>query len=380
MRFTKFLLTVLTCAFLTGGWLCAEEAVDPADKELKALLGLQQELLARAAEAKSQEEVETLRPRLQSLVFDYERYLRTYPKKIEGYVSYSMLLGNPLLDERNRAKALLLKANSLDANQPIVKNQLGKYLAEEGHPLEAVNYFLAAIQLAPDEPLYHFQLGQLLGAARDDFLRSGEWTPEQIDAAMLHAFAEVVRLAPDNLLYAYRAAEAYYDLHAPRWDDALAAWRALETRVASPAEKQMMRLHEANVLLYQKQLEAAAALLADAVEPALEGQRTKLTTRLDRLRAAPDAEDADEAAYAAATAKAVAAGAQRLTERLQVPNFQIGALPATGALSSAKMIEAGDATPAESSLLPAELRMPTPAPAVPPAPDSAAAATATPAP
>ena len=68
-----------------------------------------------------------------------------------------------------------MRANQLDSDLPLVKNQLGNYLAEEGRPLEAINYYLAATRLEPKEPLYHFQIGTLLSAARDDFLKSGEW-------------------------------------------------------------------------------------------------------------------------------------------------------------------------------------------------------------
>jgi len=191
-------------AVLAGAWAAPQAGAQPdaaearAAAELKELVTLQNELLDRAAAAEVQEDVEALRPRLQSLVLDFERYLRTYPKRPDGYIAYSLLLGNPLLDERQRAEALLLKANSLDPNLPIVKNQLGKYLAEAGRPLDALNYFLSAVQLAPDEPLYHLQVGQLLGAPRDECLQSEEWTVAPIDACMDHALADAVRLPPDS--------------------------------------------------------------------------------------------------------------------------------------------------------------------------------------
>ncbi|MCC5024910.1 MAG: hypothetical protein J6386_19900 [Candidatus Synoicihabitans palmerolidicus] len=271
-------------AVMPGGVWAQPAGGGSAETEVEALLTLQRELLGRAEVAEFKEEVDGLRPRLQSLVFDFKRYLRTNPKNPDGFIAYSLLLGNPLLDERERAKALLLKANSLDGNRAIVKNQLGKYLAEEGRPLEALNYFLSAVQLEPNEPLYHLQVGLLLGAARDDFLRSGEWTVAQIDEGMLHAFSEAVRLAPDSLPYAYRYAESFYDLQTPPWDEALEKWQALEARVNSEAEKQMMRLHQANVRLFQGELETAAELLTEDVDPVLVGQQTKLLARLERLR------------------------------------------------------------------------------------------------
>ena len=318
-----FLSGVLAVIGSVGLW--AQDASGRAVAKLQELVNTQRELLARAAEAELREEVEALRPRLQSLVFDYEQFLRENPKLPEGYISYSMLLGNPLLDERDRAKALLLKANSLDANSAIVKNQLGKYLAEDGKPLDAVNYFLAAVELKPEEPLYHFQLGQLLGAARDDFLKSGEWTVAQIDRAMMEAFAEAVRLAPNNLPYAYRQAEAYYDLQTPPWDEALAKWDDLVGRVETEIERQMMGLHRVNIMLYQGNLDEAGAMLIAGVAEPLAGQKQRLVERLERLRN-PD--------VLAGVGNGGADDGAAL-----VPEFKPGVLTDTAAIDSASTVE-----------------------------------------
>lgn len=312
-------------AVVSWGGLGAQDASGRAVAELQELVNIQRELLVRASEAELPEQVEALRPRLQSLVFDFERFLREHPKLPEGYISYSMLLGNPLLDERERAKALLLKANSLDANLPIVKNQLGKYLAEDGLPLDAVNYFLAAVELRPEEPLYHFQLGQLLGAARDDFLKSGEWTVAQIDRAMMEAFAEAVRLDPDNLPYAYRQAEAYYDLQTPPWDEALEKWGELVRRVETAIERQMMGLHRVNIMLYQGQLDTAEAMLIAEVAEPLAGQKQRLVERLERLRKPLMVGDAGSGAEAG--------------EKAAVPEFKPGVVDEPAALDSAATVE-----------------------------------------
>jgi tetratricopeptide (TPR) repeat protein len=298
---------------------------------LQSLVNLQRELLDRAALAQLPEEVEALRPRLQSLVFDYERFLREHPKMPEGFVSYSMLLGNPLLDERDRAKALLLKANAMNANLPVVKNQLGKYLAEDGKPLDAINYFLAAIELSPEEPLYHFQLGQLLGAARDDFLKSGEWTVTQVDEAMMTAFAEAVRLEPASIPYAYRQAEAYYDLQSPPWDEAMSKWEVLAGRVESEVEQQMMRLHQINILLYQGRLEAADVLLESNVAEPLQSQKLRLVDRLGRLRN-PQPVATTEATPGFENPPKLAAAPT------MVPEFKIGTLDEVAEVSSATIM------------------------------------------
>ena len=175
---------------------------------------------------------------------------------------------------------MLLKANQLDQDIPFVKNQLGNYLAEEGKPLEAAPYFLAAIKLAPNEALYHYQLGSLLAEARDDFIKSGDWTRAALDQSMATAFKRASELAPERFELSYRYAESFYDLEKPDWDAALTLWAALEDKAQTPIERQTMRLHAANVLIKQGKLDHAKTLMATVDEPALQGQKQKLVAQL----------------------------------------------------------------------------------------------------
>ncbi len=264
-------------------WLSAVcvHADDKAVESLKRLVERQRVLLAEAAKKTELVEMEDLRGRFQDLVFDYEAYIKRHPKEPAGYVSYALLLGQPVIDERKRAAALLLKANQLDPNLPLVKNQLGNYLAEEGKPLDALNYYLAAVRLAPEEPLYHYQIGVLLTEAREDFVKSDAWTRTTLDEAMQEAFERASALAPGNAAYAYRFGESFYDLERSEWSAALAFWRTFEEKVSSPIEKETIRLHQANVLIKQEKFSEARGVLATVGEPALQAQKQKLVAQLD---------------------------------------------------------------------------------------------------
>lgn len=251
-----------------------------ATEALKGLVERQRVLLAQAEGKTSQAEMEDLRAQFQDLVFDYEDFLKKHPGVAAGYVSYAMLLNQPVLDERKRAAALLLKANQLDANLPIVKNQLGNYLAEDGRPLEALNYYLAAVKLAPEEPLYHYQVGSLLAEAREDFLKNGSWTRAALDQAMQDAFEQASARAPGNLDYAYRYGESFYDLERPEWSAALAFWQALEVKATRPEGREIIRLHQAKVLIHQQKFAEARAVLATVKAPGLAGEKQKLVAQL----------------------------------------------------------------------------------------------------
>ena len=259
----------------------ADEAPASAANDLKALVERQRELLAAAGSKASQSELEDLHMQFQELCNDYERFLDKYPNLAAGYVSYALLLNKPVIDERKRAAVLLLKANQLNPDLPVVKNQLGNYLAEQGKPIEALNYYLSAMKLAPKEPLYHYQIGALLNEARDDFLKAGEWTRATLDKSMQDAFEQAMTLSPGNIQYAYRYCESFYDLEIPEWEAALINWRLLEGKVFTALEKQTICLHEANILIKQGKLEEARSLLARVDKEALQTQKQKLMTALE---------------------------------------------------------------------------------------------------
>lgn len=175
---------------------------------------------------------------------------------------------------------MLMKANTLDGEIPLVKNEIARLLAEDGKIPEALPWLTAAVDLDPQEPLYHYHLGKLLTEGRDDLIATGQFTRESLDKAMLAAFQRAASLAPDNFGYAYRAAEAYYDLAEPKWDDALAAWSALEARAKPGIEQQTIRLHAANVLIKQGKADHAKVLLASVTEAPLAKQKQTLLDEL----------------------------------------------------------------------------------------------------
>jgi tetratricopeptide (TPR) repeat protein len=248
------------------------------DRTLRQLVERQKALLADAAKANADFDHGSLQDQLQQVTQGYEALLRDNKDYAPGYTAYGVLLGK--VGMRKESIAMLLKSNQLDPDQPLVKNQIGNFLAEEGRPLEALPYFLAAIKLEPKEPLYHYQLGVLLHEARDDFIKSGEWTAVALDHAAHEAFRHAAELAPDRIEFTYRYAESFYDLSTPDWEGALKAWAALEDKAQSDLERQTMRLQAANVLIKQGRLDHARLLVDTVVEPSLQAQKQKLVAQL----------------------------------------------------------------------------------------------------
>jgi tetratricopeptide (TPR) repeat protein len=274
MRFPSWLPSVLLLLALA----VPAPAETLSERTLKEIVARQKAIFARVAAEQDHLDEAWLRGELQSVINSYDVLIQKSPDFAAAYAAYGQLLGQ--VGMNREATGMLLKANQLDGEIPLVKNEIARLLAEDGKPAEALPWLTAAIKLAPEEPLYHYHLGKLLTEARDDLVATGQFTREKLDASMLEAFGRAAELAPREMAYAYRAAEAYYDLATPRWEEALRAWGALEERAQPGVEQQTIRLHAANVLLKLGRTDHARALLVTVTEPALQKQRQTLLDEL----------------------------------------------------------------------------------------------------
>lgn len=271
-----------------------QAAANEAAAQLQALADRQTSLAAKAATMDSENALRDLNKPFQDLVDAYKDFLAKHPDMPEGHVSYGQLLKQPVVDERRRAVEEFLQANKLYGDMSeaelkarggakhwaLVKNAIGNYVAEEGHPLDAINYFLAAVRLQPAEALYHYQVGNLLAVARDDFLGAGDWTSETLDQSMQDAYRRATELAPGNFAFGYGYAKSFYIVTKPDWNAALAVWTALEAKTQTPLARQTVQLHEAKVLMELGRKDEARAKLGGVTAGELVPQRDQLRGEL----------------------------------------------------------------------------------------------------
>lgn len=257
----------------------AADSETMAERTLKGILERQKVLLEDAARAGDDKVAQdTVRTQLTTLSSDYQLLIQSSPDFAPAYADYGYFLGKLHMNEE--AMKILLKADQLDPTMPMVKNQLGNALAEDGKPLEAINYFEAAARLDPDEPLYWYQIGTLLYWARDTFLTQGGYSRQQWDEKMHAAFQHAAADAPDHIEFTYRYAESFEDLAAPDWEEAFRTWQALEPKAQSPVDLQIIQLREANIRLKQGQPAAAREILNRVTAPELAKQKQKLVAQL----------------------------------------------------------------------------------------------------
>ena len=268
--FLRILAAIVLC-LLAAGRAPAETL---SEKNLKDIVARQKNIFARAEAEKDHPDEAWLRGEIQSVINSYDILIQKSPDFAAAYVAYGLLLGR--VGMTREAATMLLKANKLDPAIPLVKNEMARLLVEDGKVADALPWLTAALELEPKEPLYHYHLGKLLTEGRDDLIATGQFTRAKLDQTMLEAFRHGAELAPDNFAYAYRAAEAYYDLETPRWDEALKQWSALEERAKPGIEQQTIRLHAANILFKLGRPDHARALLVTVTEPVLQKQKQTL--------------------------------------------------------------------------------------------------------
>jgi len=251
-----------------------------ADKTLRELAARQQELFAKAEREGDALDEARFHGEAQALASSFEVFIQKNPDNAAAFALYGLFLDR--IGMSRQAAAILLRANKLDAENPIVKNQMAKLLAEDGKPVDALPWLVSAVDLAPREPLYHYHLGKLLLEGRDDFIGKAQFTRAGLEKSMLEAFARACELAPENWEYALQYAKAYYVLDPPRWAEALERWQALENRPVSSALRELIRLHQSRVLINLGRADEARALLARIADPQLAADKQTLLDELAR--------------------------------------------------------------------------------------------------
>ena len=227
----------------------------------------------------SQEDFER---KIVELSYHYDEMISRDPHNITTLVLYGKFLRR--IGKSDQANVMFVHADHLSPNIAVLKQQLGNYMAEQGNYPVALVYYMKAIDLAPKESVYHYGLGELLFTFRDKFVADGAFTDASIDAETLSAFARAVELDPKNKDFAFRHAEAYYDIKTPKWEEALALWTGISQRKdLTQYDRDAVRLHMAKVNCELGRNKAALELLREDVTPMLQAARARLLKRINAV-------------------------------------------------------------------------------------------------
>ncbi len=277
-RLLPLLLALATLLAPLAGFGAGTTTESMSERELKRILVRQRTILAAAQEAGDNLDRSNTEMQLSEVVRDYEALLRRDPQFAAAYVAYGLFLSTT--GHVKRSFEIFKRAEKIEPDLAVIKNQLGNHHAEEGEYKEALAYYEGAVALEPKEPLYHYQLGTLLYEYREFFVDAKLLPRHDLLVRSAEAFARAAELAPDNIAYAYRHAESFYDLPAPDWTAALATWKSIAQRAKAGVELQTIQLHQANILLQLGRADEARALLEQITEAPLQANKQKLVEQL----------------------------------------------------------------------------------------------------
>ena len=164
-----------------------------------------------------------------------------------------------------------------------MKQQIGNYLIEKGDYELALPYFVSAIEIEPEQAIYHYQLGELLANYRQQFIEQAEMPEAVLDDQMLESFKRAAQLAPNKRQYQIRYAEAFFDAKSTQqWEYALEQWERLEITPDSQLEADIIALQKARVLIELNAPEQAKQSIANVQRPSLEENRQQLLSQIER--------------------------------------------------------------------------------------------------
>lgn len=282
-RLLPLLLALATFCLPAAGLADDAKTESMSERELKRIVLRQRTILEAARDAGENLDRSNTELQLSEVVRDYEALLRKDPQFVPAYIAYGLFLNTT--GHAKRSYAIFQRAEALEPDLAVIKNQIGNHHAEEGEYKEAAEYYEAAIKLEPKEPLYHYQLGTLLYEYREFFVDAKLYTRDALLVRSTAAFRAAAELAPDNIAYTYRYAESFYDLPAPDWELALATWKSLGERAKAGVELQTIQLHQANILIQLGRRDEARALLDQISEAPLLPNKQKL---VDQLAGSPE--------------------------------------------------------------------------------------------
>ncbi len=251
-----------------------EETITLADQRLLEIYERQQEIMTRYGENPDNYSQSTMEMRVNQVVSSYQAFLADNPEDVEAYILFGKFLIS--VGQWEMAIRQYLIADRLDPTLPVLKQQIGNYLAETGRYMAALPYFLNATDLAPDEALYFYQLGWLLYEYGEQFIGDGFYERTTLESQMMTAFRKAVALDPDHLPYQRTYGEAFYLLEEPNWELAFDVWNQLLPRVEDPLDRQAIHLHRARVLAYLGEKEIALSIMDSIDDPALLTSKNKV--------------------------------------------------------------------------------------------------------
>ncbi|MGE9291246.1 MAG: hypothetical protein ACQKBT_09665 [Puniceicoccales bacterium] len=277
--FPVCLVAIGFLALSVRGLFAQEEPVlgeSLADQRLMEILVAEYELIEASGQGVGPD---GLLVRAQDIARSYESFLADNPDHLFGWILCGKFLRSVGSDEM--AFAALRKADSLQPDLPVVQQQLGLLLADQGVYEAALPFLLRAVELAPGEPEYHNDVGVFLVRFGPELEKDGVLGEGRASALALESFETAFRLDPENFERGWRWAEAHADLPHPDWEATALAWEKVMPLAQTIPEREASRLQISRGWIEAGEPERAEAWMAPVETEALQSSWEQLRERMN---------------------------------------------------------------------------------------------------
>ncbi len=288
-------LRTLAVVLLAGALLWADEAAGPAEEHRAGqvpppveLTPYQQLLLGReplllrfrllkarryafdvASDPKKGEQLEAdIRSAFQDVVALYDRYLKQNPRDARAHYDLGELFYSGVQDEK-QARKLWLRAIELDPGFHQAYNSVAVHFADSGQHDKALRYVRKALELAPEEAVYHFNAATFYFNFRLTARQLFRWDLPRVWQEAMAEYRRAIELDPTNYEMARDYALSFYSASffgvEPRYDLARSVWEQALSLAPDRGQRVMVLTHLARVSLLAGDREQAR----DYVEQAL---------------------------------------------------------------------------------------------------------------
>ena len=239
-----------------------------SDKKLLDILRQQENLFSdpnvNSMGAFAQSELKTKAMRIDAA---WKSFFLENPDHIEGLILYGKFLRK--IGQSAKAYATFQKANSLDANIGVVKQQLSAIEAEEGSVKEAFAHITQAVNLEDENIVFLKQKAFVMVVGKKTLVGSGVISPSEYDEQLLQCYRKISESTPNDRQAKIRYAQSFYDLFEPNWEKALSIWNEILASSTLNIERQSALANKARVLVELGRDEEATQILKTIDIPSL---------------------------------------------------------------------------------------------------------------
>ena len=215
----------------------------------------------------------------QEIVTNYENFFIENPNDIHGLILFGKFLRK--IGHQEEAFPHFLKADELDPNLAVVKQEIGNFLVENGEVSDAFPFYLMATRLGTEEPFYHHNLGTFIFEFKDKLVEFHDL--EKLGILMHESFKKAATLAPNNFDFHLRFAQSFFDFNHSSQNEALAIWDSLLTEFGerTESEQEYIRFMRAKILLQAGEKGKAIKLLRSVNSSLFLEEKDALLKRLE---------------------------------------------------------------------------------------------------